>query len=151
MRFSVIPRLLRYSLRLRARSHNFSGELCSALLVFPTHFLLCPSLPLFSNICRSSVQQYCTSNTVVFDFLLQTNHNIYLTVLLSLKFIFTQWGTFLGIFDCCLWRLWVCSLLPHALDFSLQFMTSNFSLGGAYNILIIKFSSSLLLKCGENG
>ena len=45
--FSVIPRLLRYALRLRARSHNFSGELCSAFLVFPTHFLLCPSLPSF--------------------------------------------------------------------------------------------------------
>ena len=54
--FSVIPRLLLYSLRLRASSHNCSGELCSALLVFPAHFLLCPSLPLFSNICRASVQ-----------------------------------------------------------------------------------------------
>ena len=67
MSFPVIPRLLRYSLRLRARSHNFSGELWSALLVFPTHFPLCPSLPLW----RASVQYYCSSNTVVFDFLLQ--------------------------------------------------------------------------------
>ena len=69
--FSVISHLLRYSLSLRARSHNFSGELCSALLVFSTHFLLCPSLLLFSNICRASVQLYCTSNTLVFHFLLQ--------------------------------------------------------------------------------
>ena len=42
-------------------------------------------------------------------------------------------------------------LLSLALDISLQFMTSYFSLGVAYNILIIKFSSSLLLKCRQNG
>ena len=42
-------------------------------------------------------QQHCCLR-----FLITTNHNIYLTVLLSLKFTFTQWGTFLGLFDCCL-------------------------------------------------
>ena len=50
--FSFIPRLLRYSLRLRACSRNFSGELCSALLS--------PSFrtfvgPVFSNIAPSTL------------------------------------------------------------------------------------------------
>ena len=92
MSFSFIPRLLRYSLRLRARSHNFSGELCSALLS--------PSFrtfvgPVFSNIAPatllSSISYYNKPQH------LSTNHNIYLTVLLSLKFTFTQWGTFLAL------------------------------------------------------
>ena len=35
--------------------------------------------------------------------------------------------------------------------FTIFSKASNFSLGGAHNILIFKFSSSLLLKCRENG
>ena len=85
--FSVIPRLLRYSPRLRARSHNFSAELWTALFVLPTHFLLCPPLPLFSNIWRASVKYSCTSNCCL-RFLISTNHNIYLSVLLPVKFTF---------------------------------------------------------------
>ena len=66
----------------------------SCVLHFPKHFLLCP-LPLFSNICRASVQLILHQQHRCLRFLITTNHNIYLTVLLSLKFTFTQWGTFL--------------------------------------------------------
>ena len=53
--FSFILRPLRYSLRLRARSHNFSGELCFALLsssfrtlVGPVFTNTAPATPLSS-------------------------------------------------------------------------------------------------------
>ena len=83
--FSVIPRLLRHSLRLRARSHNFSDEPWSAILVLlPT---LSFSPPLFEHVegqCSAILhQKHCCLR-----FLITTTHNISLTVLLSLKFTF---------------------------------------------------------------
>ena len=41
-------------------------------------------------------------------FLITSDHNIYLTVLLSLKFTFTQWDTFLCLFDRCLLTVASC-------------------------------------------
>ena len=60
MSFSVIPRLLRYSLRLRARSHNLSGEHFSSFQHTFYFVLLSPSFrtfvgPVFSNIAPATL------------------------------------------------------------------------------------------------